>query len=64
MKLLCAIVVFGMVFSGHAEDLAPGNSVFGQRNFIEYVPGELPLVIAAPHGGRLTPAEIPNRTAA
>jgi hypothetical protein len=40
----------------------PGNSVFGQRNFIEYVPGELPLVIAAPHGGRLTPEEIPNRT--
>jgi hypothetical protein len=62
MKLLCAIVVFGMVFSGHAEDLAPGNSVFGQRNFIEYVPGELPLVIAAPHGGRLKPEEIPNRT--
>jgi N-formylglutamate amidohydrolase len=62
MKLLCAIVVFGMVFSSHAEDLVPGNSVFGQRNFIEYVPGELPLVIAAPHGGRLTPEEIPNRT--
>lgn len=29
------------------DDLVPGNSVFGQRHFIEYVPGELPLVLAA-----------------
>ena len=62
MKLLPAIVVFCMTLSGHGEELVPGNSVFGQRNFIEYTPGELPLVIAVPHGGRLTPEEIPNRT--
>lgn len=62
MKRLSAIAVFCMTFSGHAEDLVPGNSVFGRHNFIEYVPGELPLVLAAPHGGRLTPEEIPNRT--
>jgi hypothetical protein len=48
--------------TAHAEDLVPGKSVFGQRNFIEYVPGELPLVIAAPHGGQLKSEEIPNRT--
>jgi hypothetical protein len=47
---------------GRAGELVPGNSVFGERNFIEYTPGDLPLVIAAPHGGRLTPEEIPDRT--
>jgi N-formylglutamate amidohydrolase len=59
---MSAIAVFCLAFSGHAEDLSPGNSVFGQRDFIEYVPGELPLVIAASHGSRLPPEEIPNRT--
>ncbi len=43
-------------------DLVPGTSVFGEHNFIEYIPGDLPLVIAAPHGGQLTPEEIPDRT--
>ncbi len=62
MKRLSAIAVICMTFSGHAEDFVPGNSVFGQRSFIEYVPGDLPLVLAAPHGGRLAPEEIPNRT--
>ena len=45
-----------------AADRVPGNSVFGDHNYIEYVPGDLPLIIAAPHGGRETPVEIPNRT--
>ena len=28
---------------------------------VEFVPGTLPIVIAAPHGGRLAPPEIPDR---
>jgi hypothetical protein len=29
---------------------------------VEYVPGELPVVISAPHGGDLMPEEIPDRS--
>ena len=45
-----------------AADLVPGESVFGEHRYIEYIPGDLPVIIAAPHGGRLTPDEIPDRT--
>ncbi len=36
--------------------------VFGTKNYCEYVPGELPLVISAPHGGRLKPNDVASRT--
>lgn len=64
MKSLPTFAALLLTLTGPAvaAELTPGNSVFGQQNFIEYVPGDLPLVIAAPHGGRLMPEEIPNRT--
>lgn len=34
---------------------------FGTDRFVEYRPGELPLVFTSPHGGSLTPATIPDR---
>jgi len=39
-----------------------GVSCFGKNNYIEYIPGDLPIVISVPHGGALTPASIPDRT--
>jgi len=54
---LCALSL-----SLSAADLAPGRSVFGSKEYVEYIPGDLPLVISAPHGGRLKPEEIPTRT--
>src|SRR5687767_3164643 len=41
----------------------PGQSYFGRNNYIEYVAGNAPVIYSAPHGGALTPAEIPDRTA-
>lgn len=34
---------------------------FGTDRFVEYRPGELPLVLTSPHGGSLTPNSIPDR---
>lgn len=62
MRLLFTILITLAVGSGHAEEVEPGASLFGQYQFIEYIPGDLPLVIAAPHGGRIRPSEIPTRT--
>ena len=40
----------------------PGLSYFGRNDYVEYIPGELPVILSAPHGGSLEPEEIPNRT--
>jgi N-formylglutamate amidohydrolase len=36
--------------------------IFGNNNYTEYHPGNLPIVISVPHGGDLIPANIPDRT--
>ena len=40
----------------------PGQSYFGRNGYIEYVAGNAPVMYTAPHGGALTPSEIPDRT--
>lgn len=45
-----------------AEHARPGERYEGRRGYIDYIAGELPIVISAPHGGTLEPAEIPDRT--
>jgi len=37
----------------------PGQSYFGQNNYIEYIAGNLPIIIVVPHGGSLIPANLP-----
>lgn len=47
------------------EDVAtyvPGTSYSGRGGYVEFIPGDLPVILSAPHGGDMTPAEIPDRT--
>ena len=49
-----------------ATSAAPqaGQTYFGRNEYIEYIAGDLPIIITAPHGGALVPTEIPDRTGA
>ena len=38
------------------------ESQFGREHYIEYIAGDLPLIVSAPHGGALSPEEISDRT--
>lgn len=39
----------------------PGQSYFGTDRTSEYLAGDLPIVLTAPHGGTLRPSALPNR---
>ena len=47
---------------GHDGPYEVGSVYFGRESYIEYHPGDLPIILSAPHGGRITPDEIPDRT--
>lgn len=46
-----------------AQAVVPAlNATYSGRNgYVDYLPGNLPLVLTAPHGGSMEPVEIPNR---
>lgn len=44
-----------------AQTYLPGQAYFDRSNYVEYIAGDMPVIFSAPHGGALTPAEIPDR---
>ena len=44
-----------------SQEYIPGEVCYGNKQYIEYHFGNLPVILTAPHGGRLMPQEIPNR---
>lgn len=53
-------------YTTEAPDTAyvPGESYFGENGYVQYIPGDLPIILSAAHGGDLEPVGIPDRTAA
>ena len=60
MKHLLIVLLYLPAVMG-AQNYTPGQSYFGNNNYVEYIAGNLPLILSAPHGGYLLPAEIPDR---
>lgn len=61
-RLRASVGELSVEFQATAIEAEPGQSYLGRNGYTEYLPGELPVVLSAPHGGALTPSEIPNRT--
>jgi hypothetical protein len=49
---------------GSAQTFSPGNVYFDSTGYVEYRAGNLPVILSAPHGGGLEPADIPDRDCA
>lgn len=49
-------------FTAQATALQVGSTYFGRNDYVEFIPGELPVILSSPHDGPLTPSEIPDRT--
>jgi hypothetical protein len=49
-------------FLSHCLAAGVGESTFSEAKLIEFVRGNSELILAAPHGGRLAPADFPIRT--
>ena len=43
------------------QNFIAGTSYFSSNDYVEYIAGNLPIIISAPHGGNLKPTSIPDR---
>ncbi len=61
-KFIIAICIW---FSNntYAQNWVPGTTYFNNNNYVEYIFGNMPVIISTPHGGTIAPTSIPNRTA-
>ncbi len=59
---LLLTALLGLVVTVHASAAPAAGSRFGRERYIEYRPGDLPLLLTSSHGGHLLPEEIRDRT--
>lgn len=65
LKTFWVLIILNLLCYTHninAQTYTPGVSYYGAHGYTEYIPGSLPIIISAPHGGYLEPEVIPNRT--
>ncbi len=64
-KSVFACLLFSvLIFRVFGQSYTPGVSYFGTNGYVEYLAGNLPIIVTAPHGGLLSPASIPDRDCA
>lgn len=59
LSVFAVVLISGLRLG--AQDEMPYNSVMGTNNYIEFIEGNMPLVISIPHDGDLRPDNIPDR---
>ena len=61
---LCSVPSLYSETQTNLPSYTPGSTYWGRVGvqYIEYIAGNMPLIISAPHGGTLTPSELPDRT--
>jgi hypothetical protein len=61
---MCRALLLAVAFAAPAiaADYRPGTAYFGTERWSEYDAGDLPIVLTSPHGGRLRPDALPDRT--
>lgn len=60
-KAFSFLIFSCFVSLAQAQEFEPGSSYFDESAYVEYIAGNLPIIISVPHGGYLTPGEIPDR---
>jgi hypothetical protein len=61
MRALLFLAILASCQWSVAQSYVPGVAYFGNNNYVEYVAGNLPIILSAPHGGLLSPAALPDR---
>jgi len=60
-KSLFYLIFSTLSLNVFAQSFIPGNTYFDSTGYVEYIAGNLPIVISVPHGGYLEPDVIPDR---
>jgi hypothetical protein len=61
LRALAFVAILFAPISRAAEPLPAGRVSYGEHKYVEYIAGDLPLVISSPHGGREKPDDLPTR---
>ena len=58
-KKIAICILLSVISLNVFAQYIPGQSYFSANNYIEYIAGDLPIIIVVPHGGHLTPTNLP-----